>query len=240
MRIPKLWFAKISGVTNFDAALSIDVSSEFAIGVIVDDISDVRSISKFDARRIFANIEHCVKIAQVAPSSLDEIFDMFETCQPNMIQINGDFFNDMNNLISLQSIATVPIIGSIFLDKETLESNIINPSPLSAAQEIAPFVSVVNINLPLGSSWSSQKKKAEVVDLVTSIKNSIDKPLIIGGGLNSSNVGKIISELTPNAIDISSGVEKVSGIKDPALMQDFLDTVFDYKTFLLGVWAPQK
>jgi phosphoribosylanthranilate isomerase len=235
-----LWFAKISGVTNFDAALSIDVSSEFAIGVIVDDISDVRSISKFDARRIFANIEHCVKIAQVAPSSLDEIFDMFETCQPNMIQINGDFFNDMNNLISLQSIATVPIIGSIFLDKETLESNIINPSPLSAAQEIAPFVSVVNINLPLGSSWSSQKKKAEVVDLVTSIKNSIDKPLIIGGGLNSSNVGKIISELTPNAIDISSGVEKVSGIKDPALMQDFLDTVFDYKTFLLGVWAPQK
>ncbi len=235
-----MWFAKISGVTNFDAALSIDVSSEFAIGVIVDDISDVRSISKFDARRIFANIEHCVKIAQVAPSSLDEIFDMFETCQPNMIQINGDFFNDMNNLISLQSIATVPIIGSIFLDKETLESNIINPSPLSAAQEIAPFVSVVNINLPLGSSWSSQKKKAEVVDLVTSIKNSIDKPLIIGGGLNSSNVGKIISELTPNAIDISSGVEKVSGIKDPALMQDFLDTVFDYKTFLLGVWAPQK
>jgi phosphoribosylanthranilate isomerase len=185
-----LWFAKISGVTNFDAALSIDVSSEFAIGVIIDDISDVRSISKFDARRIFANVEHCVKIAQVTPSSLDEIFDMFETCQPNMIQINGDFFNDMNNLI---------------------------------------------INLPLGSSWSSQKNKAEVIDLVTSIKNSIDKPLIIGGGLNSSNVGKIISELTPNAIDISSGVEKVTGIKDSALMQDFLDVVFDYKTFLLGV-----
>jgi len=230
-----LWFAKISGVTNFDAALSIDVSSEFAIGVIIDDIADVRSISKFDARRIFANVEHCVKIAQVTPSSLDEIFDTFETCQPNMIQINGDFFNDMNNLISLQSIATVPIIGSIFLDKDTLESNIINPSPLSAAQELAPFVSVVNINLPLGSSWGSQKKKAEVIDLVTKIKNSIDKPLIVGGGLNSSNVGKIIHELQPNAIDISSGVEKVSGIKDSALMQDFLDVVFENKTFLLGV-----
>ena len=231
----KLWFAKISGVTNFDAALSVDVTSEFAIGVIIDDTNDVRSISNFDARRIFANIEHCVKIAQVSPSSLDAIFDTIEACQPNMIQINGDFFNDTNNLISLQSIATVPIIGSIFLNKETLESNIINPSPLSAVQELAPFVSVVNINLPLGSSWSSQKKKAEMIDLVTKIKNSIDKPLIIGGGLNSSNVGKIIPELTPNAIDVSSGVEKVSGIKDPELMQDFLEAVFEYRTHLLGV-----
>jgi phosphoribosylanthranilate isomerase len=230
-----LWFAKISGVTNFDAALSIDVSSEFAIGVIIDDITDVRSISKFDARRIFANIKHCVKIAQVTPSSLDEIFDAIETCQPHMIQINGDFFHETNNLISLQSISTVPIIGSIFLNEETLESNIINPSPLLAAQELAPYVSVVNINLPLGSSWSSQKKKAEVIDLVTEIKDLIDKPLIIGGGLDSSNVGKIIPELTPNAIDVSSGVEKVSGIKDPVLMQDFLETVFNYKSYLSGV-----
>ncbi|MHA1592931.1 MAG: hypothetical protein ACTSUP_10750, partial [Candidatus Heimdallarchaeaceae archaeon] len=192
-----MWFAKISGVTNFDAALSVDVSSEFAIGVVIDDVNDVRSISNFEARRIFANVEHCVKIAQIAPNSLDEIFDTLEACQPNMIQINGDFFNDMNNLISLQSIATVPIIGSIFLNKETLESNIINPSPLLAVQELAPFVSVVNINLPLGSSWSSKNKKTEMIDLVTKIKNSIDKPLIIGGGLNSSNVGKIIPELAP-------------------------------------------
>ncbi|MHA1591555.1 MAG: hypothetical protein ACTSUP_03690 [Candidatus Heimdallarchaeaceae archaeon] len=36
-------------------------------------------------------------------------------------------------------------------------------------------------------------------------------------------------------MDVSSGVEKISGIKDPELMQEFLDTVFDYKTFLLGV-----
>jgi len=230
-----LWFAKISGVTNFDAALSVDVSTELAIGVIVDDITDVRSISKFDARRIFANVKHCVKIAQISPQSLDEVFETLEAVQPTMIQINGEFFKDTNNLISLQSIATVPIIGSIFLNKETLESNIINPSPLLAAQELAPFVSVVNINLPLGSSWGSQKKKAEVIDLVMKIKNSIDKPLIIGGGLDTSNVGKIITELTPNAIDVSSGVEKVSGIKDSELMQDFLDTVFDYKTFLSGV-----
>ncbi len=235
MRILKLWFAKISGVTNFDAALSVDVSSEFAIGVIIDDITDVRSISKFDARRIFANIDYCVKIAQVTPSSLDEIFDTLETCQPNMIQINGDFFHNSNNLISLQSLATVPIIGSIFLNKESLESNIINPSPLIAAQELAPYVSVVNINLPLGSSWSSQKKKAEVIDLITKMKNLIDKPLIIGGGLDSSNVGKIIPDLTPNAIDVSSGVEKVSGIKDPELMQNFLETVFNYKSYLSGV-----
>ncbi|MBY9001066.1 MAG: hypothetical protein KGD64_09140 [Candidatus Heimdallarchaeota archaeon] len=230
-----MWFAKISGVTNFDAALSIDVSSEFAIGVIIDDIKDVRSKSKFDARRIFANVEHCVKIAEISPTNLDEIFDAIETCQPDLMQINGDFFDDMNNLISLQSIATIPIIGSISLDKETLQSNIINPDPLLAIQELAPYVSVVNINLPLATSWKSQKKKTEIIELVTKIKDTIHNPLIIGGGLNTSNAGNIIQALTPNAVDVSSGVEKISGIKNPELMQDFLETVFDYKTFLKGV-----
>ena len=230
-----MWFAKISGVTNLDAALSVDVSSEFAIGVIIDDIHDVRSKSKFDARRIFTNVEFCVKIAELSPTNLDEIFETVESCQPDMIQINGDFFDNMNNLISLQSIATIPIIGSIFLNKDTLESNIINPDPLLAAQELAPFVSVVNINLPLASSWSSQKKKAEVIELITKIKDTIDKPLVIGGGLNATNVGKIVQNLTPNAIDVSSGVEKISGIKNPELMQEFLETVYEYKTSLKGV-----
>ena len=65
-----MWFAKISGVTNFDAAISVDVSSEFAIGAIIDDINEIRSISKFDARRIFANVEYCVKIAELTPQLL--------------------------------------------------------------------------------------------------------------------------------------------------------------------------
>jgi phosphoribosylanthranilate isomerase len=230
-----LWIAKISGVTNFDAALSVDVSSYFAIGAIIDDLNDVRSVSKFDARRIFANVEHCVTIAELVPTSIDDIFDAEDACKPNMIQINGDFFDDVNNLISVQSIATIPIIGSLFLNKETLESNIIDSDPIKAAKTLEQYVHIININLPIGQSWKKEKDQNQIVKIVKDIQKAIKKPLVIGGGLNSTNVAEIASKLKPNAIDVSSGVEKISGIKNPELMQEFLQVVYDNKDFLKGI-----
>ncbi|MCG3215669.1 MAG: hypothetical protein KAS63_03065 [Candidatus Heimdallarchaeota archaeon] len=230
-----MWIAKISGVTNLDAAISVDVSSEFAIGTIIDDIGEIRSVSKFDARRIFATVEFCITIAEIVPTSINEIFETQDICQPNMIQINGEFFDNEDNLIAVQSIATIPIIGSITIDKEPFESNILDPDPVKAVKILDRYVHVVNVNLPIGSSWNSVKKRKQIEELVDKIKDNITKPLIVGGGLTSANVGEIAKILTPNAVDISSGVEKISGIKNPELMQEFLETVYNYKEFIQGI-----
>jgi phosphoribosylanthranilate isomerase len=230
-----VWIAKISGVTDFESAISVDVSPEFAIGAIIDDLNEIRAVSKFDARRIFANMENCVTIAEIIPSSIDEIFEIQDICNPDMIQINGKFFDDINNLIAVQSIATIPIIGSIFINKESLESNILDSDPIKAAQMLDSYVHAININLPLGLNWDSKKKKEELVSIIFEIKNVVTKPLIIGGGLKTSNIGKIAKALSPNAVDISSGVEKIPGIKNPELMQEFLETVYDFKEYLIGV-----
>jgi len=230
-----VWIAKISGVTNYDTALSVDVSSYFAIGAIIDDINEIRSVSKFDARRIFANIEKCTTIAEIVPSSLDDIFETLDVCQPNTIQVNGDFFNDVNNLIAVQSIATIPIIGSIFLDKETYKSNILDPDPVKAAQTLDHYVQIINVNVPLGPSWGNKETKTRMIDIIDNIQKAITKPLVVGGGLTTANVKKIISTVKPNAVDVSSGVEKLSGIKDLELIQEFLQEVYDYKDLLSGV-----
>ena len=230
-----MWIAKISGVTNFDAAISVDVSPEFAIGTIIDDINEIRTVSKFDARRIFASVEHCVTIAEITPSSLDDIFETQDVCKPQMIQINGDFFGDEGNLIAVQSIATIPIIGSITLNPDTLESNILSADPVEAAKTLDMYVQVINLNLPLGENWGTEKNRKQITQLIANIKENITKPLIIGGGLNTKNVGKIVKVLSPNAVDISSGVEKIKGIKNPELMQEFLETVYNYKEYIQGV-----
>ncbi len=230
-----MWIAKISGVTDFDSAMSVDVSPEFAIGAIIDDINEIRAVSKFDARRIFASMENCVTIAEIVPSSIDEIFEIQEICNPDMIQINGLFFNDVKTLIAVQSISTIPIIGSIHIDNETLESNILDSDPIKAAQILDSYVHAININLPLGLNWDSKSKKETLINIIFKIKNIVTKPLIVGGGLKTSNIGKIAKALSPNAVDISSGVEKIPGIKNPELMQEFLETVYDYKEHLIGV-----
>ena len=49
--------------------------------------------------------------------------------------------------------------------------------------------------------------------------------VVLSGGLNSHNVGEAIARLHPCAVDISSGVESSKGVKDHALMRQFIQSV---------------
>ena len=49
--------------------------------------------------------------------------------------------------------------------------------------------------------------------------------LVLSGGLNSHNVGEAIAHFKPLAIDVSSGVEIAKGIKDRALIDEFVSAV---------------
>ncbi len=45
----------------------------------------------------------------------------------------------------------------------------------------------------------------------------------LAGGLNSSNIAKAIKELNPMGLDVSTGVENGSGIKDIKLIEEFIN-----------------
>jgi phosphoribosylanthranilate isomerase len=49
--------------------------------------------------------------------------------------------------------------------------------------------------------------------------------VVLSGGLNTHNVGEAIARLHPCAVDVSSGVESSRGVKDPALMAQFIQAV---------------
>lgn len=48
------------------------------------------------------------------------------------------------------------------------------------------------------------------------------KPLWLAGGLRPDNVAAAIHQFQPHAVDVSSGVESSPGIKDDALLHDFM------------------
>jgi phosphoribosylanthranilate isomerase len=57
------------------------------------------------------------------------------------------------------------------------------------------------------------------------IPDSLKKPVILAGGLNSDNIATAIRQVRPYAVDVSGGVEQNKGIKDPLKIQAFIDEV---------------
>ena len=51
------------------------------------------------------------------------------------------------------------------------------------------------------------------------------RPVILAGGLDASNVREAIARVRPFAVDVSSGVERGPGVKDPDLLRAFVEGV---------------
>jgi len=54
---------------------------------------------------------------------------------------------------------------------------------------------------------------------------SVDKPIVLAGGLDAENVRQAIKIVQPYAVDVSSGVESAPGIKDKEKVAAFMEQV---------------
>ena len=53
----------------------------------------------------------------------------------------------------------------------------------------------------------------------------LDRPWFLAGGLDPWNVAEALRQSRAPMVDVSSGVERGAGLKDPALIQSFLEAV---------------
>lgn len=47
--------------------------------------------------------------------------------------------------------------------------------------------------------------------------------VVVAGGLTPDNVAGVVATLRPGGVDVSSGVESAPGVKDPILMESFVE-----------------
>ncbi len=57
------------------------------------------------------------------------------------------------------------------------------------------------------------------------VPTTLQRPVLLAGGLTCDNVASAICAARPYAVDVSSGIESVPGVKDPDKMRRFVEEV---------------
>lgn len=144
----------------------------------------------------------------------DEMLERILTgIQLDMVQLHGQ--ESPGRIAEIKSKFSMPVMKAIRVrEKSDLE----NIDGYEAAADWLLFDSKPEqATLPGGTGhtfdWTLLKGK------------SFSKPWMLGGGLTPENVGEAISQLKPDAVDVSSGVESAAGQKDTAKIKAFIDAV---------------
>jgi len=147
----------------------------------------------------------------------DEIISQQKRCRANTIQLCDRIERDELELLreALPGIALVQVI------------HVHGPEAIDDARAVAPFVDALLLDSgnPKGKikelggtgrvhDWSISKR----------IRESVDVPVFLAGGLTAENVAKAISEVHPFAVDVCSGV-RTNGRLDEAKLSRFFDEV---------------
>lgn len=187
---------KICGLSTQEAVTAAVDSGADYIGFVF--APSKRQISLEKANKLAKDIPASVQTVGVFVSpSLEELEVAVKTVPLNLVQVHGDFDEELINQIS------VPIIRAVQVTKK-------EPILLSKARYLL-------FDAPMAGS-------GETFDWQLLRDKHIKQPFFIAGGLNADNVKECIHRFSPYAVDVSSGVE-TNGHKDSQKIIKFIESV---------------
>lgn len=185
---------KVCGMTSAAAVEAALAAGIDAIGFVF--APSVRQVSATRARELAAPARDrvaCIAVTQhPSQSQVDEIVNVF---RPDVLQTDvGDFAQ----LRLPDTLPRLPVLrsGAATAFCGALPARLLFEGPRSGSGET--------------SDWQAAAQLAQQTNL------------ILAGGLNAGNVSRAIAEVQPFGVDTSSGVESQPGVKDAALIAEFV------------------
>lgn len=198
---------KICGIRDLDAAEAAAASGADAIGFVFVR-SSPRFVEPADAWRIAGTLPPFVATVGVfVDATVDAYSDVEEVCPTDFGQLHGDEDEETVRRCGPR------IIKAIRFDPNTIE------------RELRRWSAVEEVDAILVDAAAPGSGRAIDWSALAHARASCSKPLVLAGGLTAENVAEAIRVVRPYAVDVSSGVERAVGEKDPALIRAFCRAV---------------
>lgn len=201
---------KICGITTRDALDAAVDSGADAVGFVFY-AGSARHILPADAGKLIARLPPFVTpVGLFVNASQDDVVAAVQVSGIQLLQLHGDETAAYCESASIA--AGRPHIRAIRVGNETdlLECS----QQFSAAKALLLDAQVSGQFGGTGEQFDWHM-----------IPRALSHRIILSGGLSPANVAEAVRTVRPFAVDVSSGVEKAKGVKDPALIRAFCEAV---------------
>lgn len=197
---------KICGLTLVDNALDCVKAGADIIGLVFYEKSP-RHVSTEKARQIVRALPKGIPACGVfVDESFDTIMQTVSACGLGIVQLHGAETPELADRLSAQNLVVTKAFFAArppgLCETEKYQS---------ADFCLAEYGKGI---LPGGN--------AETWDYGQALEMAKKVRLMLAGGLNPENVADAVSSIRPQAVDVSSGVEKAKGIKDISKVKAFI------------------
>lgn len=203
---------KFCGITSIEDRDSAIIAGADAIGLVFFKDSP-RFVTLEEAEGILKDIPPFISAVGVfVNEDLEFIEECVERCNLNAVQLHGD--EDVKYCLKFKSLnfKGVKLIKGIRIkNRESLVD--IENCPSDAI-----ILDAYKKGIYGGTGQGFDRSLAVIA-------REYGKHIIISGGLNPDNAYKIIKEVKPYGVDVSSGIESSPGRKNIELMERFIEEV---------------
>lgn len=208
---------KICGIRSFKDAMMVIESGVDIIGFNFYPQSP-RYISPGDCMRLVVRLETALReemsrvtmMGVFVNSEADNMHAIFRDCHLDMIQLSGDEAPEVLDVLGERSFKVLRPTTYAEFEQEVERYPKRTMAPCWMIDTFRPG--------QYGGTgqtvdWALARRIAETV------------PVLLAGGLTSTNVAEAIQRIHPWGVDVASGVEAEPGVKDPEKVRAFIQAV---------------
>lgn len=193
---------KICGITTFEDALAAVEAGADALGFVFYPPSP-RYIRPDEARRIARQLPPFVtRVGVFVDEALVRIREIAETCGLGAIQLHGQEGPEFCRQLPW------PVIKGFRIGQEA-----------DLADLAGYAVGAILIDSYVAGTYGGT---GQMGDWELARRAKAYGRVILAGGLSPQNVEQAIREVAPYAVDVSSGVERAPGLKDPEKVRELV------------------